>query len=142
MKIDSYKERLARIKTIPDLHKELSDAKRMSMTVKLHVKNKMPLEHRYNPACLKMYPHLHRLYMSAKQVEQQLERNFTRIQANMRELPTVDSIPKSAVSFIRSKSKAYYKIMGRLPAQIEYKGVNYQSSAFMAVIGDIANQVY
>jgi len=44
MKIDTYQERIARIKTIPDLHNEVADAKRTSMKVRLHAKSRIPLD--------------------------------------------------------------------------------------------------
>ncbi len=139
MKIDSYKERLARIKSIPDLYSEVNDAKRTAMQVRLYAKSKLPLEHRHNPALLKMYPELNGLYTRAKKVEQQLQVNFLRIKANLRDGEVSDPIPKSAISHIRRKARSYFHVLGKLPSEVTYEGNIYQSASYMAFVSDIPN---
>ena len=134
MKIDTYQERLARIKTIPDLHNEVADAKRTSMKVRLHAKSRIPL--------LKMYPELNVLYTKAKSVEQKLQINFLRIKANLREGDISDPIPKNAICHIRRKARSYFHVLGKLPSAVTFEGCEYKSNSFMAFVSDISTTSY
>ncbi|MGO2276230.1 hypothetical protein [Pseudoalteromonas nigrifaciens] len=142
MKIDTYKERLARIQTIPNLLSEVADAKRTSMKVRLYAKSKLPLEHRHNTALLKMYPELYSLYTKAKAVEQQLQTNFLRIKANLRDAELSDPIPKTAINHIRRKARSYFHVLGKLPSAVTYEGYEYKSKSFMAFVCDIPTSHY
>ncbi|PLT25107.1 hypothetical protein [Pseudoalteromonas sp. MelDa3] len=142
MKIDTYQERLARIKTIPDLHNEVADAKRTSMKVRLHAKSRIPLEHRHSTALLKMYPELNALYSKAKAVEQKLQINFLRIKANLREGDISDPIPKNAICHIRRKARSYFHVLGKLPSAVTFEGCEYKSNSFMAFVSDISTTSY
>ncbi|WP_076922400.1 hypothetical protein [Pseudoalteromonas sp. SK20] len=142
IKIDTYQERYARIKTIPDLHREMVDAKRITMSVRLHAKSRMPIEHRHCTAFLKMHPELNKPYLRAKAVEQQLERNFLRIKADLREDELPTPIPKAAIGHIRKKARSYFNVLGRLPDTVTYDGLEYKCSAFMALVSDIPTTSY
>lgn len=138
MKIDTYKERVARIKSIPDLNSQVAGAKRTMMEVRLYVEARLPIEHRHNPALLKMYPELNALFIEAKKVDQKLQTNYLRLKADLRDGEVNEPIPKSAISHIRRKARSYFHVLGKLPSAVTYEGFEYKSESFMAFVSDIS----